>query len=140
MFQRILIAVDGSEIAGRAAETGAWLAATLRAEVLLVFVADTSLAGAPEGGVAPDVLLASLEEEGRATLAALAKDLPQAEQIVRRGKPADEVLKVAEERGADLIVVGTHGRSGVRRVLMGSTAEDIMRHAPCPVLVVRAAA
>lgn len=139
MFKRILIAVDGGDIAARAAETGGRLAATLHAEILLVFVVDPSLATAPEGGITPDVLLSSLEEEAKATLAALGKDLPQAEQIVRRGKPGGEVLKVAEERGVDLIVVGTQGRTGVRRVLMGSTAEDIVRHAPCPVLVIRAA-
>jgi hypothetical protein len=54
------------------------------------------------------------------------------------GFPATEILKLAEDMRADLIVVGTHGRVGVKRLLMGSVAEEVMREARCPVLVMRA--
>jgi nucleotide-binding universal stress UspA family protein len=53
------------------------------------------------------------------------------------GKPADEVIAAAREWTAELIVLGTHGRSGVARAVLGSTAEAVVRHAPCPVVVVR---
>jgi nucleotide-binding universal stress UspA family protein len=56
---------------------------------------------------------------------------------VRVGTPADEIVALAKELDADLIVVGTHGRRGVRRLLLGSVARAILRHAGCPVLVVR---
>lgn len=55
------------------------------------------------------------------------------------GKPAEEILRVAREEGVDLIVMGTHGRTGLRHVLMGSVAETVMRTAPCPVFTVKAA-
>jgi nucleotide-binding universal stress UspA family protein len=53
------------------------------------------------------------------------------------GDPAEEILRAAEEEGADLIVMGTHGRGGLSRLLMGSVAEAVMRKALCPVLTVR---
>jgi nucleotide-binding universal stress UspA family protein len=54
------------------------------------------------------------------------------------GDPAAEILRVAEETGCDLIIMGTHGRTGLERVLMGSVAEQVVRKAPCPVLTVKA--
>ncbi len=56
------------------------------------------------------------------------------------GDPAGEIVRIATEEGAEMIVLGTHGRSGVTRMLMGSVAEAVVRRAPCPVLVYRAAA
>ena len=53
------------------------------------------------------------------------------------GKPAEQILQLAEKNNIDLIVLTTKGRSGLARVIVGSTAESIMRHAPCPVLSVR---
>jgi nucleotide-binding universal stress UspA family protein len=53
------------------------------------------------------------------------------------GRPADAVVRVARERGVDLIVMGTHGRTGLQHVLLGSVAEQVVRLAPCPVLTVR---
>ena len=56
---------------------------------------------------------------------------------LERGDPADLIVSVAEDRGCDLIVMGTHGRSGLARLLMGSVAEEVSRAAPCPVLTLR---
>ena len=56
---------------------------------------------------------------------------------LRQGRPASEIITVAKGVGCELIVMGTHGRTGLRRVLLGSVAEDVLRHAPCPVLTVR---
>ena len=56
---------------------------------------------------------------------------------LEHGDPADEVVRVANEMHADLIVMGTHGRSGIGRLLMGSVAEQVLREAPCPVLIVK---
>jgi nucleotide-binding universal stress UspA family protein len=53
------------------------------------------------------------------------------------GKPAEEILRVAGEEGVDLIVMGTHGHTGLRHLLLGSVAEEVTRHAPCPVFTIR---
>jgi nucleotide-binding universal stress UspA family protein len=62
------------------------------------------------------------------------------EHHLRLGAAADEIVRLAQELDAGLIVIGTHGRTGLRRVLMGSVAEAVMRRATCPVLTIRAAA
>ena len=59
------------------------------------------------------------------------------EHRLREGDAAEEVLRVADDVGADLIVMGTHGRTGLGRVLMGSVAEAVLRGSRCPVLVVK---
>ena len=61
------------------------------------------------------------------------------EQHLLTGVPANEIIRLASERQVDLIVVGTHGRAGAWRLLKGSVAEAVIRHAPCPVLTVKAA-
>ena len=53
------------------------------------------------------------------------------------GSPAEDIVRIADETGADMIVIGTHGRTGLMRVLMGSVAEAVMRHANCPVLTLK---
>jgi universal stress protein A len=60
------------------------------------------------------------------------------ESVVTEGIAAPEILRVARDRHCDLIVLGSHGRTGIGRVLMGSVAEDVARRSPCPVLIVRA--
>ena len=59
------------------------------------------------------------------------------EQVVAHGEAASEIVRVARERGVDLIVISSHGRAGLGRILFGSTAESVVRHAHCPVLVVK---
>jgi len=61
------------------------------------------------------------------------------EKMVVRGVPFVEIIKTAREKNADLIVIGTHGRTGIDHMLFGSTAEKVVRKAPCPVLTVRMA-
>lgn len=58
-------------------------------------------------------------------------------QLIEVGIPAEEIIRVAEERKVDLVVIGTHGRSGLSHILMGSVAEKVVRRSPCPVLSVR---
>jgi nucleotide-binding universal stress UspA family protein len=59
------------------------------------------------------------------------------EHVLKEGNPASEILRTAQEKDCDLIVMGTHGRTGVRRVLLGSVAEQVLRRASCPVLTVK---
>jgi nucleotide-binding universal stress UspA family protein len=138
-FQKILIAVDGEPVAAHAAEIGIQMANCLKAEVAFIHAVDPALIHAP--GVASEELLREAEREGRRMLDALPRGVGPsltALQFIRIGKAAHEILTAAKEWPADLIVMGSHGRHGIPRVLLGSVAEAVMRHAPCPVLVVRA--
>jgi nucleotide-binding universal stress UspA family protein len=80
--------------------------------------------------------------DGRRLLATFAERAPREplpKQFLPAGKPVEEIVRTAKDWGADLIVVGSHGRAGVQRALLGSVAEGVMRAAPCAVLVVRPA-
>jgi nucleotide-binding universal stress UspA family protein len=137
-FRRIMIAVDGEPLAFHAAEAGVGLAQALAAEVALIYVLEPLLAQAP--GISPAELTAQDEKEGRGALDDALRLLPQglsATRFMPVGEPAAEIVRAARGWGADLIVVGSHARHGLGRILLGSVAEAVMRHAGCPVLVVR---
>lgn len=138
-FQRILIAVDGEPLAAHAAELGVELASSLGAEIAFVLAIDPGLSQAP--GITPADLIAEAEREGRRLIAELRQLRLQTHaslEFIHVGKPASEIVRTAKEWSADIIVIGSHGRHGIQRALLGSVAEAVMRHAPCPVLVVRA--
>ena len=81
-------------------------------------------------------------EEELAAMAPSAEERAQVGKLRRHtatGKPADEIVEVAEKLGTELIVMGTHGRTGVRRAVIGSVAEAVVRHAPCTVVCVKPA-
>lgn len=147
MFGRVLVAVAQDELAGRAVETATGLAGALGAQLAVVHVVDLAVSGmaaagpmeAGAGPVATQALVEEQEASGRALLDEIAGRLPSgvAETILRIGTPAGEVVATAREWGAELIVVGTHGRGGLERLMLGSVAEAVLRDAPCPVLVVR---
>ncbi len=142
-FRRIMIALDESALSAHAMDVGIALAAALRAEVALIYVVDPGLAYTAQAGIPPAVLLADLKREGHALLAAAVErtgGTPPPRQFLHEGHPGREIVAAAREWEAELIVLGTHGRSGLTRVVMGSTAEEVLRHAPCPVVVVRSEA
>ena len=139
MFRRILIAVDHSKPAADAAEFGADLAAKMNAEVILLTVVP------PPPALIPDIASASAKldasrAEAKRLLARCRQQLPRetrVEELVFEGDAADEIISAAASCHADLVIVGTHSRHGLSRVFLGSTAEAVVRNAPCTVLVVR---
>ena len=140
-FKRILIAVDNEAVAAHAADVGADLARSLGADVALIHVIDPSPAVGVEFGISPDELIAQTKQDGKRLLAGFRQRLslqPPALEFVQAGTPSTEIVKAAREWPADLIVIGSHGRGGAQRVLLGSVAEAVMRHTSCPVLVIRA--
>jgi nucleotide-binding universal stress UspA family protein len=140
-FRKILIAVGNEPIAARAADVGVELARTLGAEMAFVHVIESSLGYPADTGVPPNELLALAKEDARNLLRDFRQRLPPqltALEFLPSGGPATEIVKAAKEWPADLIVIGSHGRGGMQRALLGSVAEGVMRRAPCPVLVVRA--
>jgi len=139
----ILVPTDFSPTADHALDYAIALGAKLGARIHLVHVIGVPAFGVPELGLAlASVTIDGIVASGQAALDRVAdKYRDQAsfgEAILRTGDARDEVLQVAKQVHADLIVIGTHGRRGVSRALLGSVAEAIVRMAPCPVLTVRA--
>jgi nucleotide-binding universal stress UspA family protein len=142
IWKKICCAVDFSEPSWIAMEQAADLAGRLHAELTLVHVR------APPAQAASDVLVASrgiAEIEARQaeeTLEIWRADAEERAALPVRarvllGDPPLEIGRFAMEDGCDLLVLGTHGRSGFSRLLLGSVAERVLRHAPVPVLVIR---
>jgi nucleotide-binding universal stress UspA family protein len=84
----------------------------------------------------PEAYFQRLLAEMRSLFKPLGTEVPL-QYLIVEGHPATEIDRVARDRHCDLIVVGTHGRGPLQRLLLGSTSEQLMRHAPCPVLTVR---
>jgi nucleotide-binding universal stress UspA family protein len=136
----ILVAVDGSDPAGWATDLAGRIAADASAKVTLVHaITDAAVALSPDYAYAGPGMLAAQREQGEEYLRRAGARLPkglEVEELLYEGEPARQVIAAAKECGADLIVIGTHGRGVLGRLLLGSTAEWVVRHAPCPVLTV----
>lgn len=145
-IRRILVPVDFSPNSDLAVRHATALAAGLGGAVeVLHVVEDPIVTGAWNSEVViPNLpgLLDELTKEAERRIEAYRSSSQephvQMTTAVRTGQPAHTIIAHAEERKADLIVMGTHGRSGLAHMFMGSVAERVVRHAPCPVLTVRA--
>lgn len=141
----VLCATDFSEVSTKAETYAAALARHYEASLHLLHVDPPMPIMAPYGEIPVDVRL--FEEQRQAAIADLDAAGARARQqgvpvetSMRGGHPAREILAVAEQTHADLLVIGTHGRGGVDHLLLGSVAEKIVRKAQCPVMVVPPAA
>lgn len=145
--QHILVPTDFSDGASLAVRAAKGLAKQFNARLTLVHVHDPEALRPPATiGYSPSKQQ-SLEDEVRAHLEQSLEDLARAEladlpdhqtQIVEDASAARAICDTAEALSADLIVLSTHGRTGLQHLLIGSVAEKVVRHAPCPVLTVRA--
>ena len=142
IVQHVLVPMDFSATADRALEYAIALAQQLHARLTLLHVLDMTPVTMDEmtAGVAATylddletgaqhLLQASLERVQRAGL--------QGESLLVQGTPTQTIVDTAGEQGVDLILMGTHGRTGLAHVFLGSVAEHVVRQAPCPVLVMR---
>ena len=144
-YRRILVAVDGSPTSTKGLREAIRLAKDGRGQLVLVHVVNEFFAFANLDGFAPGVdLVPSLREGGRRILArakALAdKQRVRVRTVMREtlgGPAADTIVREARKQRADVIVLGTHGRRGLRRAVLGSDAEQVVRRSPVPVLLVR---
>jgi nucleotide-binding universal stress UspA family protein len=144
-IRRILFPTDFSRCAGQAMDHALFLADDFAAELHMlhaVVFAELVPEVAEQGFASAQELLDRFDEIGRSQLGRLAAEAASpsvdVRQVQRRGYSASAViLDYAREIHADLIVLGTHGRRGATRLLLGSVAEGVLRHAPCPVLTLR---
>lgn len=137
MIETVVVATDGSESVGRAVAFGTDLADRFDAEVHALYVlAEDDLAGTPED--VRDAMRESLSARGEDALASVqaATDSPVT-KVITSGRPATEIIEYAREVDADLVAIGTRGRHGEHRLLLGSVAEEVVRRCPVPVLSVR---
>lgn len=142
---KLLHPTDFSECAAHAQAAAIDLARTLGAEIVLLQVlVETPLYGEnvlnmPKVQSVYDAQRKWAEETLEARVADLRQRGMKASYRVQAGVPFEEIVRIAEEERADMIVMWTHGRGGLNRVLLGSIAERVIRLAPCPVLTVRQA-
>jgi universal stress protein A len=139
-FTRILIAVENSEIGVHATMVGLELASALSAQAAFIHVIGAALSDDAWMPVASLELSLPSDHEIALVLASLGGRAPipsDAAKFVPVGEPVESIVATARSWPADLVVIGSHGRDGLNRVLLGSVAEGVTRHAPCPVLVVR---
>ncbi len=138
-YRAIIIATDFSEASLLALETGLTLAQDCEAEVHLLHILNPPVGMDPMGTVTPSI--PDLEEAAKSQLESLVpENTPEGvtiHPVLLRGSPPKTIATFARKKDADLIVVGTHGRTGLGRLFMGSTAEALLRQAPCHVMVVK---
>jgi nucleotide-binding universal stress UspA family protein len=142
MYRRIIVPVDGSDVAEQVIPHVEALATAFGASVVLLWVTPPvdTVGGVPVAS--EERWKAEYDAEATPYLTRIEAQLRASgvEPTVERanGAPAQVIVKRAQADGADLIAMTTHGRSGIRRLALGSVAEEVVRHAECPVLLVRA--
>ncbi len=145
MYSKILVPIDGSEPSKLALDEAIKLAHVLHASIRLLHVVDVwSLLTCEATAASYDTLIDVMHRDGARLLQDAAATIsPMVIKVDTNLVEAPDaqigecIIRKARECGADLIICGTHGRRGVRRLLMGSDAEYIVRHSPVPVLLVR---
>ena len=141
----ILLPTDFSECGNYALSYAASLARTFGASIICVNVIEPIVPTVGYSGMTEPLPIADITEQLEDSAE---RELPKlaecdecsgidVEELVVHGEAASEIVRVAKERDVDLIVISSHGRTGLGRILFGSTAESVVRHASCPVLVVK---
>jgi nucleotide-binding universal stress UspA family protein len=151
VYQHVLVALDGSELAEQilphvealASKFGSRITLLRATESVGAIVAETTPGSAVDGGayIDPRPILEAEQAEAHDYLAPLAERLrahgSDVDFEVPEGPASEAILRRAEEMGASLIAMTTHGRGGLGRLVFGSEADRVLRHAACPVLLVR---
>ncbi|NLR60487.1 universal stress protein [Chitinophaga polysaccharea] len=137
-YCKILIAVDDGPTAEKVASNGYQLAKKLKAEMALLSVVDTTHL-MTDSGITPRELADINKSDFKKSHQLLAEKIFKDYKIwsfVEEGKPYEVILKTAEEWEADLIIIGTHGRTGLYHLLLGSIAEHVIRYSSIPVMII----
>ena len=133
-IKKIILATDFSDISKDAGSHALLLAHTYQAELKVLHAFDINARNAPSSYY----FIEEARQRGKDALTKLAKSFDlEVETIFTEGDPGHEIIRVAEELNADLIVLGTHGYSGWKRFALGSVTELVVKHAPCAVFIIR---
>lgn len=141
-LKRILVPVDFSPCSREALDFAVLLARRFGASLIVLnvitpYYAVDPYGMNPPGDFEPDLVSCAGKQLSQLVSQTLPPEVPT-QTLVRRGRPANEIIEAAKELDADLIVIPTHGHTGLKHVVFGSTAEYVVRHAMCPVLTLRA--
>ncbi len=140
-LKTILVPIDYSKESKKALQYAIPFARQFNGRLVLLYVMQPHYFAGEFGAVEFEALTADLQRSSERQLSAWAtkgvRGLVAVKTMVRTGSPVSEIIDVAKELKADLIVISTHGHTGLKHVLLGSVAENVVRHAPCPVFVVR---
>jgi len=139
-FEKILIAVEDSTHSLEAARAGIQLAQKVNAEIAVMCAINIGVTIASPEVIPTPIEVINVQREEAHNVIEKVKAMYQGNlpvhEFTPEGDPREEIVAVADEWGAHIIVVGTHGRTGLTHLLMGSTAEYVVRHSKVPVLVV----
>jgi nucleotide-binding universal stress UspA family protein len=137
-MKKILIAIDNGPSSEKVSSKGFELAQQLKVEIALLSVVDTTVL-ITDGGVTPKEMADLIKNDYKKSQQLLIENVFKNYKVwsfIEEGKPFEIILKVAEEWEADLIVLGTHGRTGLSHLLMGSVAEKVVRHSIKPLFII----
>lgn len=140
MFKRILLAVDGSEHAERAAKVAADLAHCMKSaelRIVVAYEAIPSYLGEPNLQAAVNARLLEAQEIMKKAVELAGNSLIDVHTEMIEGNPAEVIIEVAKIRQSELIVMGSRGLGRLAGLVLGSTSQKVVSHAPCPVLIVR---
>jgi nucleotide-binding universal stress UspA family protein len=139
--KKILIPTDGSDYSLRAAEYGISIAKMMKAEIMVVYVMDTVVLDQIAKASEREAVEKELNQDGQQyinyILNLAKKENVKAASLLAKGRPVEQIVNLAKGLGMNLIVMGTYGRRGAERILIGNVAERVIEYAPCPVLVVK---
>lgn len=141
-FKKILVATDGSENAAKAASYGVNIAKSTGAEVYAVYVVSTQHAVTTRSvkgwSDSFEEYLTNIGDSALEYVEKLGKESGvKVQPVILKGIPAERILDYTEEKGIDLIVMGTQGLTGVKKFLIGSVSENVLRYSKVPVMIIR---
>jgi nucleotide-binding universal stress UspA family protein len=140
-IKKILIPIDGSDYSFRAAELGVSIAKLVGAQVTVVYVIDTVVLDRIARVTELENVELELKQDGERyinyVLGLAGKQNVKVASLLAKGRPFEQIVHFAKDLGMDLIVMGTYGRWGAERILIGSVAERVIEYSSCPVLVVK---
>jgi nucleotide-binding universal stress UspA family protein len=141
MFTTLLVAIDSSEASACAVNSAVELAEQLAARVVILHVLDpATVVVAPELMQVYQPTLEEMKKKGQVLLREASErfsDLIEIETLLLEGNPAEQIVRAATDQEADMVIIGTDSRGRLAHFLLGSTADAVIRRAPCPVVAVR---
>jgi nucleotide-binding universal stress UspA family protein len=137
----ILVAMDGSDLSDKALRYACILGAPLEAELIVLHIVPMLVSATPYHDTVSDQPFLALQKVGEDILSRAKQTAEEMNykitDLISHGDPASRIIDIASERDVDLIVLGSRGIGGIKRLFVGSISDKVANHAPCPVMIVR---